>query len=121
MLNSIMYKMSYYRFGELRVSSFYTFIHILYNSYIDLFVFKVGYNQPSGFDRTRGYPIGQKDFTLEKLEEAYTTENWLVRIYKVLKPPNRPVVKYKDRMVKGQRVASKKTKTNRHGSFRTTK
>ena len=80
----------------------------------------MGYNQPAGFDRTRGYPIGRKDFTLEKLEEAYTTENWLVRIYRVVKPLNRPAIKYKDRQVKGKRVASKKTKTNRKGALRTT-
>lgn len=27
--------------------------------------------------------IGNKDFELETLEEAYTSEHWLVRIYKV--------------------------------------
>jgi dolichyl-diphosphooligosaccharide--protein glycosyltransferase len=42
----------------------------------------MGYNQPGGLDRTRGYPIGVKDFKLSHLEEAYTSENWLVRIYK---------------------------------------
>lgn len=57
-----MYKMSYYRFGETRTS----------------------YNHPAGFDRTRGYVIGKKDITLDYIEEAYTTENWLVRIYKVI-------------------------------------
>ncbi|KAF7632801.1 hypothetical protein Mgra_00007790 [Meloidogyne graminicola] len=96
MLDSIMYKMSYYRFGELRI----------------------GYNQPPGFDRTRGYPIGRKDFTLEKLEEAYTTENWLVRIYKVVEPANRPSIKYKDRKIKGKRFVSKKTKSNKKGTIR---
>lgn len=96
MLDSIMYKMSYYRFGELRI----------------------GYNQPPGFDRTRGYPIGRKDFGLEKLEEAYTTENWLVRIYKVVDPPNRPSIKYKDRQIKGKKFVSKKTKSNKKGTIR---
>uniref|UniRef100_A0A1I8BXU8 dolichyl-diphosphooligosaccharide--protein glycotransferase n=1 Tax=Meloidogyne hapla TaxID=6305 RepID=A0A1I8BXU8_MELHA len=96
MLDSIMYKMSYYRFGELRI----------------------GYNQPPGFDRTRGYPIGRKDFSLEKLEEAYTTENWLVRIYKVVEPPNRPSIKYKDRQIKGKKFVSKKTKSNKKGTVR---
>lgn len=67
MLNSLMYKMSYYRFGELRF----------------------GYNHPAGLDRTRGYVIGRKEFKLEHIEEAYTTENWLVRIYRVKKPHNR--------------------------------
>ncbi|KHJ79320.1 hypothetical protein OESDEN_21035, partial [Oesophagostomum dentatum] len=71
MLNCMMYKMSYYRFAEVRM----------------------GYNQ-DGFDRTRGY-----DITLEHIEEAYTSENWLVRIYKVKKPENRPVIKKSERQV----------------------
>ena len=55
-------------------------------------------NGPQGFDRTRNTEIGVKNikvsyifvfmnnlsgyFQLKHLEEAYTTENWLVRIYK---------------------------------------
>lgn len=35
----------------------------------------------------RNAEIGNKDFELDVLEEAYTTEHWLVRIYKV-KPPS---------------------------------
>lgn len=66
---------------------------------------QIGYNQPGGFDRTRGYAIGRKDFTLEHLEEAYTTENWLVRIYKVKHTNNRPHIRYKDRQIKGKRSA----------------
>jgi len=95
MLNSIMYKMSYYRFGELRI----------------------GYNQPAGFDRTRGYVIGRKDISLEYLEEAYTTENWLVRIYKVVHPNNRPNIKYQDRQVKSKKSPSlpKKNKATKKG------
>lgn len=31
----------------------------------------------------RNAEIGNKDFELDVLEEAYTTEHWLVRIYKV--------------------------------------
>lgn len=95
MMNSIMYKMSYYRFGELRI----------------------GYNQPGGFDRTRGYVIGRKDFQLEHLEEAYTTENWLVRIYKVIDSKNRPIIKYKDRQIKSKKSpsTSKKGKGSKKG------
>ncbi|KAJ1372938.1 oligosaccharyl transferase stt3 subunit [Parelaphostrongylus tenuis] len=77
MLNCLMYKMSYYRFAELRL----------------------GYNQ-EGFDRTRGYVIGKKDITLEYIEEAYTSENWLVRIYKVKHPENRPVIKKNERLIR---------------------
>ncbi|XP_047337512.1 dolichyl-diphosphooligosaccharide--protein glycosyltransferase subunit STT3B [Impatiens glandulifera] len=65
MLNCLMYKLSYYRFGELTTE----------------------YGKPTGYDRARNVEIGNKDVKLEHLEEAYTTSNWIVRIYKV-KPPN---------------------------------
>lgn len=39
-----------------------------------------------------------QDITLEHVEEAYTTENWLVRIYRVKKPANRNGVKYTERL-----------------------
>uniref|UniRef100_A0A914W2M4 dolichyl-diphosphooligosaccharide--protein glycotransferase n=1 Tax=Plectus sambesii TaxID=2011161 RepID=A0A914W2M4_9BILA len=84
MLNCVMYKLCYYRFGET----------------------KVGYQQPAGFDRTRGYVIGKKDVELEHLEEAYTTENWLVRIYKVKEPANRPKIKYTERKIRTKRAKS---------------
>eukprot|EP00698_Gefionella_okellyi_P007423 TRINITY_DN180_c0_g1_i1.p1 TRINITY_DN180_c0_g1~~TRINITY_DN180_c0_g1_i1.p1 ORF type:complete len:745 (-),score=182.80 TRINITY_DN180_c0_g1_i1:412-2646(-) len=64
MLNSLMYKLCYYRFGGIMTD----------------------YNKPTGWDRVRNVEIGNKDFTLEYVEEAYTTEHWLVRIYKVKKP-----------------------------------
>jgi dolichyl-diphosphooligosaccharide--protein glycosyltransferase len=63
MLNSLMYSLCYYRFSEVP------------------FV----YGQPAGFDRTRGFEIGKKDVQLKYLEEAFTTEHWMVRIYKVKK------------------------------------
>ena len=53
-------KILYYRFGEL----------------------KMDYRSPAGFDRTRNAVIGHKNFDLTYLEEAYTTERWLVRIYR---------------------------------------
>lgn len=43
--------------------------------------------RPPGYDRVRNAEIGNKDFELDVLEEAYTTEHWLVRIYKVLLSP----------------------------------
>lgn len=55
-----MYKLSYYRFGEM----------------------KFDYHTPGGFDRTRNAVIGNPDFDLTYLEEAYTSEHWLVRIYR---------------------------------------
>lgn len=61
MLNCLMYKMSYYRFGELQLD----------------------YRMPSGYDRTRGAEIGRKNFDLMHVREEFTSEHWLVRIYKV--------------------------------------
>ena len=43
------------------------------------------YRSPAGFDRTRNAVIGHKDFDLTYLEEAYTSEHWLVRVYRLLK------------------------------------
>ncbi|MBN3285026.1 STT3A glycosyltransferase, partial [Polyodon spathula] len=45
--------------------------------------------RPPGYDRVRNAEIGNKDFELDVLEEAYTTEHWLVRIYKVKDLDNR--------------------------------
>ena len=41
------------------------------------------------FDRTRHVEIGNKNFDLQHVEEAYTTEHWIVRIYRVKKQANR--------------------------------
>lgn len=67
LLNCLMYKMCYYRFGEMQLD----------------------FRSPSGFDRTRNVEIGNKNFNLEHLEEAFTSEHWLVRIYKVKDYANR--------------------------------
>ncbi|CAF1036136.1 unnamed protein product [Adineta steineri] len=67
LFNCLMYKLCYYRFGELYTDS----------------------AQPSGFDRTRSVEIGHKNFDLEHVEEAYTSANWIVRIYRVKKLSNR--------------------------------
>uniref|UniRef100_A0A1A9W8N8 Dolichyl-diphosphooligosaccharide--protein glycosyltransferase subunit STT3A n=1 Tax=Glossina brevipalpis TaxID=37001 RepID=A0A1A9W8N8_9MUSC len=69
LLNCLMYKMCYYRFGQ---------------------VYTEG-GKPPGYDRVRAAEIGNKDFELDVLEEAYTTEHWLVRIYKVKDLSNRGV------------------------------
>ncbi|KAI0287353.1 Oligosaccharyl transferase STT3 subunit [Russula brevipes] len=60
MKNSLMYKMSYYRFNEL---------------------FGGGQAQ----DRVRGQAIPSPGPTLDYLDEAFTSENWIVRIYQVKK------------------------------------
>ena len=36
-------------------------------------------------------PLSPQDFELDVLEEAYTTEHWIVRIYKVKDLENRGV------------------------------
>ncbi|KAK8671392.1 hypothetical protein V6N13_037988 [Hibiscus sabdariffa] len=56
MLNCLMYKLCYYRFGEMLTE----------------------YGKPPGYDRARGVEIGNKDIKLEHLEEAFTTSNWIV-------------------------------------------
>ncbi|KAG0224026.1 oligosaccharyl transferase stt3 subunit [Actinomortierella wolfii] len=58
MKNSLMYKMSYYRFPEL-------------------------FGGKGGYDRVRGALLPAQGPELNVLEEAFTSENWLVRIYKV--------------------------------------
>ena len=45
--------------------------------------------KPPGYDRVRNAEIGNKDFELDVLEEAYTSEHWVVRIFKVKDLPNR--------------------------------
>lgn len=60
MKNSLMYKMSYYRFEGL-----------------------FGGNPPR--DRVRGEQMPAKGPTLDYLDEAFTSENWIVRIYEVKK------------------------------------
>mmetsp|Transcript_6717 Transcript_6717/g.6028 ORF Transcript_6717/g.6028 Transcript_6717/m.6028 type:complete len:191 (-) Transcript_6717:12-584(-) len=46
------------------------------------------YGKPAGYDRARGKEIGKKNFELSTMEEAFTSEHWIVRIYKVLPRPN---------------------------------
>lgn len=58
MKNSLMYKMSYYNFDKL---------------------FPAGQAQ----DRVRGSRLPAQGPELSTVEEAFTSENWIVRIYKV--------------------------------------
>merc|ERR1711991_514130 len=62
LLNSLMYKLCYYQFGQ---------------TYTDQ-------GRPTGWDRVRSVEIWNKDFDLEYVEEASTSEHWIVCIYKVL-------------------------------------
>merc|ERR1712025_546810 len=97
LLNCLMYKLSYYRFGEL----------------------KLDYSSPAGYDRTRNAVIGNKDISLTYLEEAYTTQHWLVRVYRVKKPDefNRPRIPYGERKIKirSSKVLPKKSNKRKKG------
>uniref|UniRef100_A0A8D3D2B7 dolichyl-diphosphooligosaccharide--protein glycotransferase n=1 Tax=Scophthalmus maximus TaxID=52904 RepID=A0A8D3D2B7_SCOMX len=87
LLNCLMYKMSYYRFGEMQLD----------------------FRTPPGFDRTRNAEIGNKDIKFKHLEEAFTSEHWLVRIYKVKNLDNREPLDHKLRsVVPRQKYTSKK-------------
>jgi len=40
------------------------------------------YQKPKGWDNVRNQEVGLKKFKLEYFEEAFTSENWIVRIYR---------------------------------------
>ncbi|KAJ1565739.1 oligosaccharyl transferase stt3 subunit, partial [Nowakowskiella sp. JEL0078] len=63
MKNSLLYKMSYFRFSEM-------------------------FGGRQAYDRVRGTPISTKPIKFSVLDEAYTTENMIVRIYAVKPPDN---------------------------------
>ena len=60
-----MYKLVYYRFGEIKIER----------------------DEEAGYDSVRHTVIGNKNFKLKHFEEAFTSERWLVRIYRVLPLP----------------------------------
>lgn len=87
-------------------------INDIYLSYFYLFIFfsfQLDFRNPPGYDRTRGVEIGNKDFDLTHLEEAYTTEHWLVRIYKVKDLDNRQKVKARRPIKKTMKRHTSKT------------
>ncbi|KTW28524.1 hypothetical protein T552_01783 [Pneumocystis carinii B80] len=63
MKESLLYKMCYYNFNKM-------------------------YGKDRSYDLVRQQSIPSDDISLSILEEAFTTENWLVRIYKVKSPDN---------------------------------
>ncbi|XP_076933906.1 dolichyl-diphosphooligosaccharide--protein glycosyltransferase subunit STT3A-like, partial [Bidens hawaiensis] len=81
MLNSLMYKLSYFRFVET--------------------------DGGKGYDRVRGTEIGRKHFKLTHFEEVFTTHHWMVRIYKLKTQKNRIRGKTK----KSKSKTSTKTRT----------
>jgi len=99
LLNCLMYKLCYYRFGEL----------------------KLDHRAPSGYDRTRNAEIGNKNIKLTHLEEAYTTEHWLVRIYRVKDMKSRESSNKKPRLTsvkKSKKYNSKKSRYNKAGHLK---
>ena len=70
MKNSLMYRLCYYRFGEVQT-----------------------YNKPPGFDSVRHVEIGDKNVKLRRFKEVFTSEHWIVRIYQVLPQENRDYLK----------------------------
>ncbi|RXN35047.1 dolichyl-diphosphooligosaccharide-- glycosyltransferase subunit STT3B [Labeo rohita] len=88
LLNSLMYKMSYYRFGEMQLD----------------------FRTPPGFDRTRNTEIGNKDVRLKHLEEAFTSEHWLVRVYKVKDLDNRQPLERKPRVTSANHTHKHKSR-----------
>uniref|UniRef100_UPI00358E261C dolichyl-diphosphooligosaccharide--protein glycosyltransferase subunit STT3B-like isoform X2 n=1 Tax=Myxine glutinosa TaxID=7769 RepID=UPI00358E261C len=65
--NSLLYQLAYYRFAELQP---------------DL-------SQPPSFDQARQFEMGKAVGRLCRLEEAFTSEHWIVRIYRVNPAGNR--------------------------------
>ena len=62
LVNSVAYKLSYYRFSESSIPHS---------------------NFPKGYDTVRQAVVNSEKIVLNTMEEAFTSENWIVRIYKV--------------------------------------
>lgn len=72
MRNCLMYKLCYYRFGEVQ-----------------------GYNRGNGYDVVRHVEIADKNIKLKHFKEVYTSEHWIVRIFQVLPEENRDAIRGK--------------------------
>jgi dolichyl-diphosphooligosaccharide--protein glycosyltransferase len=90
LLNCVAYKLCYYRFSEMHTE----------------------YGKPAGYDRARQREVGNKDISLSTMEEAFTSEHWIVRIYKVLpRPTFEPTPSMKaSKKSKGKKNKGKKSK-----------
>ncbi|KAI3771446.1 hypothetical protein L6452_02610 [Arctium lappa] len=88
MLNSLMYKLSYFRFVET--------------------------DGGKGYDRVRRTEIGKKHFKLTHFEEVFTTQHWMVRIYKLKPERNRIRGKTKKYRSKSRRTGSSMKKNPWH-------
>jgi hypothetical protein len=47
------------------------------------------YGKPPGYDVVRNVEVGEKNIKLKHFEEVYTSEHWIVRIYRLLPQENR--------------------------------
>ncbi|KAF0720808.1 Aste57867_3 [Aphanomyces stellatus] len=63
---SVAYKLCYYQFSHVQTDA----------------------KHPPGYDRARNAQVGVENIVLTHLEEAFTSEHWIVRIYKVKNEPN---------------------------------
>ena len=88
----------------------YTTLFIPLCLYCLHFHFQLDFRTPAGYDRTRGVEIGNKNFDLTHLEEAYTSEHWLVRIYKVKDLENRENFTKPSKPIKKKKAAKKKVR-----------
>lgn len=51
---------------------------------------QIHYGRPAGYDMVRGAEIGNKNVELTHIEEAFTSEHWMVRIYRVKNEKTHP-------------------------------
>ncbi|KAL0590353.1 hypothetical protein ABG067_001599 [Albugo candida] len=56
--------------------------------YFDFDKVMTKHQQPPGFDLARNTEVGVRNIRLNYLDEAFTSEHWIVRIFKVKKEPN---------------------------------
>ncbi|KXZ54149.1 hypothetical protein GPECTOR_5g248 [Gonium pectorale] len=86
MLNSLMYKLSYYDFAEESALS----------------------TGQRGIDRVRGYPIGRMNVKLNYFEEVFTSQHWMMRIYRVRDQPLRDPTPRAKKAGKAKAAASRR-------------
>lgn len=65
------------------------------------------YGQPKGYDSVRQYVMGSKNIKLQYFEEAFTSENWIVRIYKRKERHNREGVRYQSKLTNSYAMTAK--------------
>jgi len=64
-----MYRLCYYRFDQVQTSA----------------------RHPKGYDHLRKQEMGKKNIKLKYFEEAFTSEHWMIRIYRVKDLNNRMI------------------------------